>query len=129
MKKSITLLRISYWWGIIADFVVFILMLKPDLYQDFMKIDHVLSIDFGYGLRYGAPLMLGWTVLLFWANLKPVERKDILLITIFPVVLGLVIFEIYSIQSGITTLRSTIPTFLLQAALSSMFLFSYFYAE
>ncbi len=30
--------------------------------------------------------MLGWTVLLFWAQLKPVERADVLLITLFPVV-------------------------------------------
>ena len=126
MKRSMTLLRISYWWGIIADAVVAGLMLFPTRFAHFMSIRGDLYPDFAYGLRYGAPLMLGWTVLLFWADRKPLERKDILLITLVPVVLGLVIFEFYSIASGYTTLASTIPVLLFQAALSATFTYSYF---
>ncbi len=35
--------------------------------------------------------MIGWTVLLLWADRKPVERKGVLVITVFPVVIGLLI--------------------------------------
>ena len=31
-----------------------------------------------YGLRAGAPLMAGWTLLLLWADRRPVERKDVI---------------------------------------------------
>ncbi|MBN1120823.1 MAG: hypothetical protein JXJ17_07065 [Anaerolineae bacterium] len=128
MKNAVRWLRISCWWGIIADAVVAFLMLFPERFKAFNNIDRDLSADFGYGLRYGAPLMIGWTVLLSWADRKPMERKDILPITLV-VVAGLVIFEVYSITAGYTTLISTIPTLVLQTAMSGMFVFSYLNAK
>jgi hypothetical protein len=128
MKNAVRWLRISYWWGIIADVVVAFLMLFPELFRAFNNIDRDLSADFGYGLRYGASLMIGWTVLLFWADRKPMERKDILPITLV-VVAGLVIFGVYSISAGYTTLGATIPTLALQITMSGMFVFSYLNAK
>jgi hypothetical protein len=93
-----------------------------------MNIEGELASEFDYGLRYGAPLMIGWTVLLFWADRKPLERKDILPITLI-VVAGLVIFEFYSIDAGYTSLEKTVPTLVLQGAMSAMFLFSYLNAR
>ena len=46
----------------------------------------ILHTGLGYGLINGAPLMIGWTILLLWADRKPMERKDTLLLTL-PVVL------------------------------------------
>ncbi len=46
----------------------------------------------------GASLMLGWTILLLWADRKPIERKFILLLTFFPVITSfftLMIFDLY----------------------------------
>jgi hypothetical protein len=129
MKRTITLLRISYWWGIIADAFMAGLMLFPTQFASFTDIRFDLSPDFDYGLRYGAALMLGWTVLLFWADRKPLERKDILLITLVPVVLGLVIFEFYSIAISYTTLADTLPILFFQTAMSTMFIISYLSAH
>lgn len=41
-----------------------------------------------------ASLMFGWTVLLYWASLSPIKRKDVMLMTIFPVVTGLIMTEL-----------------------------------
>ena len=125
MSKKILWLRISYWAGIIVDAGAAILMLFPRLFLRFMNVNVDPSPGFGYGLRYGAPLMIGWTVLLFWADRKPVERKDILPITLFPVVVGYIVFEVYSIVAGLATLGQTIPTLIMQAGLIALFTFSY----
>ena len=42
-----------------------------------------------------------WAFVLFWADRKPVERKGILLLTIFPVVIGILIANIYAVISGL----------------------------
>ena len=128
MKKAILLLRISYWWGIIADALSAILMLFPNLFLRFMNINLAPEPGFGYGLRYNVTLMVGWTILLFWADRKPMERKDILLLTL-PVVAGYGIFEIYSLLAGFTVLVQQMPLLIMQVALSAMFLFSYLYAR
>lgn len=128
MKNAVRWLRVSYWWGIIVDAAAAFMMLFPEQFKTFNNINRELSADFGYGLRYGAPLMIGWTVLLFWADRKPLERKDILPITLV-VVAGYVTFEVYSIAAGYTTLGSTIPTLAMQIAMSGMFIFSYLNAK
>jgi hypothetical protein len=125
MSKKVIWLRISYWAGIIVDAGAAILMLSPRLFLRFMNVNVDPSPGFSYGLRYGAPLMIGWTVLLLWADRKPVERKDILLITLFPVVAGYITFEVYSIVAGFATLGQTIPTLIMQAGLIALLTFSY----
>ncbi len=125
MSKKILWLRISYWAGIVVDAGAAILMLFPRLFLRFMNVNVDPSPGFSYGMRYGAPLMIGWTVLLFWADRKPVERKDILPITLFPVVVGYIVFEVYSIVAGFATLGQTIPTLIMQAGLIALFTFSY----
>lgn len=129
MERAIRWLRISYWWGIIADAVMAFLMLLPERFEDLAGVDFELSADFGYGLRYGVPLMVGWTVLLFWADRKPLERKGVLPITLVPVVVGYFIFDFYSIRAGYTTLERTMPTLVLRLAMSAMFVFSYLNAR
>ena len=68
-------------------------------------------------------------MLLFWADRKPVERKDILLITAFPVVVGYVAFVIYAIAAGFATLGQMIPAFVMQAVLLTSFMTGYWKAR
>jgi hypothetical protein len=128
MKKEIRLLRICYWWGIIADAVMAILMLFPKLFLRFMNMNLAPDAGFDYGLRFGAPLMIGWTLLLLWADHKPVARKDTLLLTL-PVVAGYVLIEVYSLVAGLASLATTIPLFIMQAGLISLFTYSYLNAR
>lgn len=124
MKNTVLFLRISYWWGIIADTLSAVLMLFPALFIRAMNLDLAPEQGFRVGLLYGAPLMIGWTILLIWANRKPVERKSILLLTL-PVVAGYILFEIYTLLAGLTSLVGVMPLFILQLAMSAMFVFSY----
>ncbi len=72
--------------------------------------------------------MLGWTVLLLWADRKPVERKGVLLITVLPVIAGLVLNEVLAVTSGYMHLAALAPVWCLQALLTALFLASYFLA-
>jgi hypothetical protein len=124
MKNTVLFLRISYWWGIIADALSAVLMLFPTLFIRAMNLDLAPEQGFRVGLLYGAPLMIGWTILLIWADRKPVERKSILPLTL-PVVAGYILFEIYTLLAGFTSLVAVMPLFILQLAMSAMFVFSY----
>lgn len=128
MKNKVTLLRICYWWGIIADAVMAVLMLFPELYVRFMRVELVPDVGFRFGLANGAPLMIGWTILLLWADRRPVERRDVLLLTL-PVVVGYVFVEAYSVLAGLAPLGQALSLFAMQAGMISLFTFSYLNAR
>jgi hypothetical protein len=127
--RHVLWLRIAYWAGIIVDAIAAIQMLFPQLLLRTFDIDLVATAEFIFAMRYGAPLMIGWTVLLFWADRKPVERKDILLITAFPVVVGYVVIVIYAIAAGFATVRQMIPALVMQAVLLALFTIGYLKAR
>lgn len=80
--KALIFLRVCYWLGIILD-----------ARAAYYLLDHYLKgigdVSFSSatlrdtGIAFA--LMAGWTILLFWADRKPVARKGILLLTVFPV--------------------------------------------
>ena len=82
MKSAIRWLRANYIAGAFADGLIGILMLIPS---------RMGETEFRYSMGLGAALMFGWTALLLWGNMKPLERKGILLLTIFPVITGLIV--------------------------------------
>ena len=120
MDKRILLLRISYWVGAISDGFATLRMLFP-------KIAH--GMGYRYALNMGASLMLGWTFLLLWADRKPMERKGVLLLTVFPVCTGLLLAEIYAAIRGVIPLNQMLPTAIFLIVLIILFSFSYFYAR
>ena len=120
MKNKPILLRISYWWGAIADLLMGFLMVFPKFYLQFNNSNLQYSKEFAYGLLNGAPLMFGWTLLLIWADRKPQDRKHVIPMTMF-VVLGYIAVEIHALLSGISTMQSTLPLFCMQGALLIMF--------
>jgi hypothetical protein len=123
--KQVIWLRIAFWWGIVADVVEGLLMLFPQLHLKAMQVALNPDPGFVYGMRYGAPLMFGFTAILIWADRKPVERKDILLLTAcFPVV-GYYLFRIYAIAAGMIPLGPTIPTFVMQTILMGLLINGY----
>lgn len=124
-RKPVLWLRIAYWAGIIVDAVAAVQMLCPRLLVRTYGIDVAPTPEFSFAMRYGAPLMIGWTVLLFWADRRPVERKDVLLITAFPVVVGYVAIEGYAIAVGFATLVQMVPLLAIQAVLLGLFTVGY----
>ena len=123
MKDTILFLRIAYWWGVIADAVSAILMLFPNLFLRVMNFNLAPGRDFAFGLSYGVPLMIGWTILLIWADRKPLERKGILLLTL-PIIAGYIAIELYAVSAGITSLGSALPLLVMQTGLFVFIVFS-----
>ena len=119
MKNKVIWLRISYWAGAIGDFLLAILVLIPERMG-------VSSYVYPMGLM--SAVAFSWGCMLIWADRKPLERKWILLPTIL-VGIMLLLAGIYSIYSGVITIRSYIPNFILLPALVILLSFSYFNAR
>jgi hypothetical protein len=85
--------------------------------------------ELAYGMRTGASLMAGWTVLLLWADRRPIERQDIVAITAVPVVAGLIANDVVAVRAGHITRSSVLPVRLLQSLLTLLFAFSYLNAK
>jgi hypothetical protein len=126
MERQIPWLRISYLVGAAADAFFAVAMVHPPLLQAVLRLPRLeVTVQTRSVLGMGAPLMIGWAVLLLWANLKPVERKGVLLITVFPVLAGLAVTALYGLVSGYLPFFSAAGIWLFDSALASLFLFSY----
>jgi hypothetical protein len=125
-STQIKFLRISYWAGAIFDAFVIIPMLSPKVASVAFGIPNFNpGNDWGYAMRVGASLMLGWVCLLLWADRKPVERKGVLLLTIFPVLVSLIYSGFYAVTTNLITARNMAPTWIMQGVLLLLYGFSY----
>jgi hypothetical protein len=127
MKK---LLLLSYWIGILADALATVLLFSPTVASLVLQPRSLaLSANYLYVSRIAGALMLGCTVLLFWAQRKPVERADILLITLFPVVTLLAIAAGIVAQSNEIALARLLPMFVLYLVIYGTFIPSFLWAK
>jgi len=104
--SHVTWLRTSYWVGAIADAVAAVSLLIPS---------RTGETEFRYAMGMAAALMLAWTVLLIWGDRKPVERRGVLLLTVFPLIPCLFASVIYAgvvgqLPLGAVVLRSGLLT-------------------
>ncbi len=72
---------------------------------------------------------MGWVFLLIWADRKPIERKDVLILTIFPVLAGLIASGFYAVQTEFITAGNMLPTWIMQGLMVILFAFSYLNAK
>ena len=130
MRKKILLLRVCYWIGAVADAVSAIIMLLPTVGGAMYGIpDFNPGHEYRYAMGLGASLMLGWTFLLMWADRRPVERRGVLLLTVFPVLFGLIISGIYAVTTGLISADRMVPTWIFQGLITGLYLFSYVYTR
>ena len=123
--NAIRWLRLSYWVGAILDGVVGVLMFFPRVGRSLYGVDDFTPTpDYRYAMRFGASLMLGWAVLLLWADRKPLERRGILPITVL-VLAGLAWAGAYAVGAGLIARANMVPSWGLQAVLVGLFSFSY----
>jgi len=118
--SQIAWLRTSYWMGAIADAVTGALILIPS---------RMGETDFRYPMGLAAALMFGWTVLLLWADRNPVERKGILLITVFPVIAGLFLAGVYAYGVGLLPGWRVMVGSIVCVGLAVLMLYSYLNAR
>jgi hypothetical protein len=107
-SSRILLLRVSYWTGAIADAIVGIRMLIPEVMGEAV---------FSYAMGTSAALMFGWTALLLWADRRPVQRRGVLLLTIFPVITGLMLAAVWPVVDGVFPVSRMIPIWVLGSTL------------
>jgi len=98
-QSKILWLRISYWVGAVADAIVGVRMLIPSA---------MAEAGHTYAMGTSASLMFGWTLLLIWADRKPLERKGVLLLTIFPVISGIMAAAAIPLLSGLIPLSKAL---------------------
>jgi hypothetical protein len=120
--KRLFVLKISIWLGIIADGISVLYMVFPEVSAPLLgMVDFVPTAEFRYAMGLGASLMLGWTILLIWVLQKPMERRGVLIITLVPVILGILISNIYAVVAGIIPIGNMIPLFIQLAIVSTFF--------
>jgi hypothetical protein len=115
MDSAVRWLRASYIVGAVADALIGILTLLPE---------RMGETEFRYPMGLAATLMFGWTVLLLWAYREPMERKGVLVITIF-VIVGLLASGIWAVAAGHFPIQTIAPLAILGTALIVLMAFSY----
>lgn len=124
------LLFVSYWIGIVADGLATVVLFSPTVANMmFQPRTFEISANFLYVSRIAGALMLGWTVLLFWAQLKPIERADILLITLFPVVTLLAVAAGLVVHSNEIAISRLLPMFIFYLVVYCTFIPSFIWAK
>lgn len=117
MNRKMLWLRISYRVGVIMD-ALFALKLSIDALNFTSEVRSVIGS--------AAALMWSWSVLLIWADRKPLERKGVLFLTAVPAIALLTVNNAISVLLGET---SRIAYLVLGAGLIILFLFSYLRAK
>jgi len=127
IEKKILSLRISYWAGAIADGFSVFPMIFPQIGKLLLNIKEFNpTLEYQYAMGMGASLMLGWTILLIWADRKPLERREIVLITLVPVMLGIFLTSIYTLYAGKLTITGVIPQWLMMSIVAILFIIGFY---
>jgi hypothetical protein len=101
-QNPVSWLRAAFWTGAIVDAKAFLLFFFPSFLPAISKAVFNWDIpgESDFALlslrRLVAIFDLAWTLLLIWAAHKPVERKGVMLLTVFPILTGILILRFLS---------------------------------
>jgi uncharacterized membrane protein YfcA len=126
------LIRIGYWWGAIGDALLAIEMFCSAFMgtqSPFTGLGLTIpgGIQYQYAMSLAASLVLAWTFLLIWADRKPIERKDMLLLTLIPVV-GIQVSTILAFNSDLINFETMIGYSIQRIIFAIYYLFCYYFA-
>ncbi len=109
-ETAVLLVRIAFLVGAITDGLAIIPMLSRRVGVALFGGDASRnSADYRYAMGVGASLMAGWTMLLLWAAASPIERRAVLLLTIFPVVTGIFVATGVAARRGVLRASRVVP--------------------
>jgi hypothetical protein len=121
-----TLLRISFLVGAITDALAIIPMVFPRIGSAIFGGDLTrLGAEYRYAMAIGASLMAGWTALLIWGAISPIERRDILILTLVPVIAGIIAATVAAVRNRVVLRSRVIPLWIHLGFLSILFVVSY----
>ena len=124
------IIKITYIVGIILDglmgFDMFLYtFLGKSIYLQNQNIP-ISSSNTQPVMMLGTALMIGWTILLLWGLLKPIERKGTLIITAFPVVFLYLIYDIIQLINGVNAILSVL---IIRCFLITLLIVAYIFAK
>ncbi len=126
MRNSKTWLRISYWVGAIADGLVALAMFGEMIIGHASPLtQYIPEVPYRYAIGLAGSLMFGWTILLLWADRKPIERRDVLLLTCV-VIVGLMGSGIFAMLAGFVPIPAGSSVLVFQILLIALFSTSYY---
>lgn len=116
----------SCWLGIGVDALWAVGLFFPSVFALLVgRPDFNVDLQVRLAMGVGGSLMIGWTFLLFWAVLEPIERRGVLLLTACPVIVGIFTMALLGVINGNTSsLWILAKTFILFIAM----LCSYYFA-
>jgi hypothetical protein len=125
--ETVTLLaRIAFLVAAVTDGLALVPMLIPRVGSAMFGGDSSRnSPQYRYAMNLAASLMAGWTVILFWAAVEPIDRRDVLLIVVCPSILGIVAASVAAARRGVIQLRRMVPLWIHLAVLSGYCLLVY----
>ena len=117
-------IKSTYWIGIGVDALWAVGLFFPSVFALLVgRPDFNVDLQVRLAMGVGGSLMTGWTFLLLWAFLKPVERRGVLLLTACPVIVGIFTMALIGVidgnTAGIWILIKTLSLFI--AALCSYY--------
>lgn len=117
-------IKIAYWLGIAADALWVVGLLFPPVFRvlvgnpEFVPDAQVRAI-----MWIGGSLMAGWTLLLIWGVIKPIERRAVILLTAFPVVFGMFVVTLVGLLGGNTGTLWLLPkTIILMVSMTTSYI-------
>ncbi|HLO32694.1 MAG TPA: hypothetical protein VK249_26340 [Anaerolineales bacterium] len=69
--------------------------------------------------------MAGWTLLLIWGSIDPISRRDILILTLIPVIVGIIACTVMAVHKHVILLNRIVPLWIHLGLLSILFVVSY----
>jgi hypothetical protein len=123
-NKAVIWLKVSFLIGGVTDALALIPIGIPAAAKIFWGFSDFSGIYY-FAMGMGASLMLAWTILLFWAYRKPLERRSIALFTVI-IVTGFVITEIVLSGHGDIPFSKFLGSLAMQTILLALFSYSFF---
>ncbi len=115
-SKKILLLRIGYWIGVVLDALAFVQMAFPEIGKAMLKVSMETGPEYVFAINLGAGLMLAWTLLLVWADRKPVERRMIIPLTMIIIAWNTFTMR-YGVRTGLVPAETMMPQMIVAGAL------------
>lgn len=104
------ILRIVFLIGAITDFFAIFPLISIKIGNKIFQADLDEKNESNvYTMRIAASLMAGWTILLIWGFISPIQRRDVLLITILPVVIGIIVSTFLAMKNRKVSKNRLIP--------------------
>ena len=120
------LLQIAFLVGAVTDGLAVIPMLSRRIGAGLFGGDAARAdMEYRFAMGIGAALMAGWTLLLLWGAASPIARRDILLLTVFPVIAGIVLATVIAARRGLVSAARLVPLWIHLGAVSLFYITVY----